>query len=642
MLRICLISLLLLISGPLSARDEGDRIQLQSLIAQANALQLSQQDQWKGLLHYRGRAQRSEISQGPFFLSPEGAADPLAEMEATLMAAFAPIGTDVNTYVSCRYPARMRFLQDALDWTAPQQPVCPNLQRWRRDGDVTGISLVFVSGDLSNPASFFGHFLMKFNEDGEGDLTTDDLSNRSVNFGALVPENENPVSYLVRGLVGGYPSSYSSTSYFEQRHDYGEDQLRDMWEYRLNLSDAQVRLMVDHTWELQDARNTYFFLTRNCAYEFAQLLSLAIDGLTLPEIKLWSTPADLFESLSGMTTATGAPLVADIALVASRQRSFRQAYASLTNAEQQALDELLTALDAGGSTPPSFDTKDPQSQSRILEVALQYTRFGREKHEADSDEATSAQQMQRQLALLRLQQPAGAALEPAPDDISPPTQGHRSSLLQITALSHNKLGEGIEIRLRPAYSDLLSLDAGALPYGGVAMGDTRLLLRNDELSLRQLDLIRIEAFNVSPTALPFDRDAAWTFRIGAEDRDLSCDQCLVGFAEGSYGTSIALGQNAALALFAQGRGIVDGEFDGALEVGPNIQLVGSFGTAIRLAATARHLTSHGLDENDRFEAAIDLRLGDSQTSDVRIRARHLQPDSGQSNSEVGLSASFFF
>lgn len=642
MFRLCLFFLFLLVSGPLGALGASDRAQLQTLIAQAKDLQLSERAQWKGLLHYRGAARRSELRQGPFFLSADGAVNPSAELEATLAAAFAPIGTDVNTAVACRYPARMRYLQDELEWTPPLQPVCPDLQRWRRNGDVKGISLVFVSGDLSNPASFFGHILMKFNEDGEGNLTTDDLNNRSVNFGALVPENENPVSYLVRGLVGGYPSSYSSTSYFEQRHDYGEDQLRDMWEYRLNLSEAQVRLLVDHTWELQDARNTYYFLTRNCAYEFAQLLALAVDGLSLPQIKLWSTPADLFESLSGMTTATGAPLVAGASLVASRQRSFRQAFASLTDAEQQTLDALLSALDAGDSAPADFQAKAPESQSRILEVALQYTRFGREKHEADSTEAISARQMQRQVALLRLQQPAGAALAPAIDDIAAPTQGHRSSLLQITALSHSRLGEGIEIRLRPAYSDLLSLDAGALPNGGVAMGEIRFLLRDDELSLRQLDLIRIAAFNVSPTALPFDRESAWTFRIGVEDRDLACDQCPVGFVEGGYGTSLALGDTAALALFAQGRGITDDDLDGAFEAGPNIQLVGSLGTAFKLAATARHLTSIGMDGNDRFEAAVDIRFGDSQTSDLRLGVRHLQPSQGQGNSEVGLSASFFF
>jgi len=642
MIRICLVVLLIVIAGPLLALETADRTTLKTLIARANALDLSATDRWKGLLHYRGNDRRSEITQGPFFLSPDGATDPAAEMAATLSAAFAPLDADANSYVSCRYPARIRFLQDHLNWRAPHDPVCPDLQRWRRDGKVTGISLVFVSGDLSNPASFFGHILMKFNEAGEGALTTDALNDRSVNFGALVPENENPVSYLVRGLVGGYPSSYSSTTYFQQRHDYGEDQLRDMWEYRLSLTPAQIQLMVDHTWELQDARNTYFFLTRNCAYEFAQLLALAVDGLTLPRIKLWSTPADLFESLSGMTTTSGSPLVADVSLVSSRQRSFRQAYAGLTDVEQKVLAELIEALDEGAPLPQSYDAREEASRSRILEVALQYTRFGREKHEAGSDQANSAQQMQRHVALLRLRQPAGAALTPAPDPLAPPTQGHRSSLLQITPLSHSRLGEGVEIRLRPAYSDLLSLDAGALPFGGVAMGDIRFLVRNDEASLRQLDLIRIAAFNVSPTSLPFDRDSAWTFRIGIEDRDLGCDQCLVAFAESGYGASFAIGDTTALGVFAHGRAVTDEDFDGAFEIGPNIQLVGAVGPSIKFAASVRHLTSEGPDDNSRFEGAFDLRFGDSQTSDVRFRARYLEPENGQNSSEIGLSASFFF
>ena len=618
--------------------------QLADLMTRADLDELHEDRLWRGLLHYRQGRNRSELRPGEFFLSPVGHKNAAAELHATMAAAFHRPEDDPNQHVTCRYPARMKFLQDKLAWQPPYEPDCPDLQRWRRNDRISGISLVFVSGDMSNPASFFGHILMKFNESGDEAFSTQELSNRSVNFGALVPENENPVSYLVRGLVGGYPLSYSSTSYFEQRHDYGDEQLRDMWDYRLNLDADQVSLLVDHTWELQNARNTYYFLTRNCAYEFAQLLSLAVDDLSLPEIKLWSTPADLFEVLTTKTTAEGQPLLADVTLVASRQRNFRQADATLSTEEKDILAALLTAMTAGDGTslPVSFQEADQRTQSRILEVALQYTRFSGEKFTPGSAEALVARRLQGQVALLRLQRPAGRALMAGAPDIAPPTEGHKSSLLQITPLSHSDLGAGLQLRLRPAYSDLLSLDAGALPYSAVSMGDLRILIRDDKVILRRLDLVSIEAFNISPTGLPNDKDNAWRFRIGAEDRDLSCDDCLVGFVEAGLGKSFPVGENAALAVFAQARGVTEDASEGAFEFGPNLNVVGSWGDATKFTLATRYLASYGMEDNERLEADFDIRFGNRQTSDMRFHVRYLSPSKGARRSEIGLSASFFF
>lgn len=647
MFRIFVLLFYVLLANPAVADKHPDTVEPSGLFERALALGLAADPHWRNLLHYRGAgddAQRSEIRPGPFFISPIGDTDPAAELQATLAAAQAPLGENPDDHALCRYPARLRFLQDALAWQPQVRPVCTELQRWRQDGNITSISLIFASGDLGNPASFFGHILMKFNEAGETEQTAKALDDQSVNFGAIVPENENAFVYMVRGLAGGYPSSYSSTSYFQQRHDYGESQLRDLWDYRLNLDPAQVQLLVDHTWELQDARNTYYFLTRNCAYEFATLLSVVLGQPGLPRSKIWSTPADLFQELTEMTHPDGQPVVERVALVASRQRDFRQAYAALTKHEQRLLHALVSNRDpAGAITPPgAFRDVDQASQSRILEVALKYARFGAETFAADSPDAAQAQALQRQLVLLRLGHPAGAALGVPTPDLDPPHKGHRSSLLQVTPLFHTALGFGTELRVRPAYADLLSLDAGALPYSGVAMGDLRLMARDGQVWVRQLDLVRIDAFNVSRTGLPYDRANAWKLRIGAEDRDLSCDQCLVGFAEAGIGRSLVLGDAAAAAVFLATRAVFDRDYDISAEAGPAVGVVWSAGDAFRLSAHARYLATTDDGLHDRLSAGVDMRFGEAQTWDVRFRARYLDPQEADTATEFGLSASFFF
>ena len=646
MLRLSVFLAALFLPAAMQAQTPERLATVETLTEQAAALNLHQEQQWLHLLHYRDpdqRIPRSEISPGPFFLAADGSKNPQAELAATIDAAFAPVPENQNDHALCRYPARMRFLQESLGFTPPDQPLCSDLTRWRRGGKITGVSLVFASGDLGNPASFFGHILMKFDEAGEGTQTPRGLTDRSVNFGAVVPEGDNAAIYMLRGLFGGYPSSYSSTTYFQQRHDYGETQLRDLWEYQLNLSPAQVQLLVDHTWELQDARNTYFFLTRNCAYEFATLISTVLGQTMLPTIKQWSTPGDLFEVLSNTQLADGRPAVTRVTLVASRQQTFRQAYAALNRPEQRALRALLYGLAEGERNPPAFAALDANGQTRVLEVALQYARFGREKYDADSEEAAQARALQSQLVLLRLRQPAGAVITPKSRDVGPPHTGHSTSLLQATPLSNSDLGAGLELRLRPAYADLLSLDAGAVPYAGVSMGEVRLLVRDNHVSLRQLDLLRIDAFNVSPTGLPYDRTRAWKVRLGAEDRDLACDRCLVGFFEGGIGASLPIGERAASAAFLEARAVVGerGRTVGA-EVGPNLAMVASLGEGFRISASARYLVTTGDVDNDRFEAGTDLRFGQSETWDIRLRGRYLEPDTDDPVSELGISASFFF
>ena len=465
-----------------------------------------------------------------------------------------------------------------------------------------------------------------------------------MNFGALVPENKNAFVYMLRGLFGGYASSYSSTTYFQQRHDYGDEQLRDLWVYRLNLSAEEVSLLVDHTWELQDARNTYYFLTRNCAYEFATLLSVVLGMPGLPEGKIWSTPADLFIKLSDMRRPDGAPLVAQVDLVASRQQDFRMSYAALAPQERTALRALLMSprMDAGRLDQSVLTDLDQAARIRVLETALKYARFGTQKFASDPEIAAEARNQQRQLVLLRLAEPAGVGLRGSQSTARPPHEGDRTTLLQYTALQHSKFGFGTEIRLRPAYADVLSLPGGTQPFSGVAMGDLRLMLREDEIWLRRLDVLRVDALNPSPTGLPYDRANAWRFRFGLEDRDLNCDTCTVAFAEGGIGRTALLHENVAAAALLDFRGVVDqsGTLKGA--IGPSLNLVGGAPETFQLSGRAGYYVTSDEESENHFAAEADVRLGANPRWDLRLRARYLKPENEDAASEIGLSFSTFF
>ena len=539
------------------------------LISRARALDLHEARRWQRLLHYKGD-RGSEILPGPFFLDDEGHRGPWRELEATLRGALAPVGEDPDAHALCNFPARVAYLELALDWTAPALH-CPALDEWQSGGRIRSASLILASGDLSNPASFFGHILLKFNE-GEGfDPLSEGLFDRSLNFGAVVPEDENMVLF-------------SHIDFIQHRQDYAENQLRDLWEYQLDLTPEQVRLLVDHAWELREAQTVYYFLTKNCAYEFAELLSLVLDTPLLPDSKIWSAPSDVFEELVNVRQPDGRAAVKDIRRIRSRQNRFRVRYDALTPGEREALDAAVEAglADDVETAQRVLAALPDRALNRVTETGLYYAAFARRYEAADSPARARIVALNRAFLALRLRLPTGQAFADIDTTGRPPHEGHRSALAQVRGLYHSDLGAGVELRLRPVHSDFLSLDPGALPFSELALADVAVLARDDALTLRRADLIRITTLNVSRSRLPYDTAWAWRFRVGAEDRDLACDDCLVGFVEGGIGGS-RMTPDASLAAAALIEARLTSTDEARLRghAGPALQIVGALAPARR-------------------------------------------------------------
>lgn len=173
---------------------------------------LSKEPRWSALLHYKASlwgGKKSIVRSSDFFLSPNGVSHPDEELKATLVAMAGPVTDDPNLHAQCRFPARALWLKRVAPVMASQWPKveCPNYRTFSYSGDIESISLVFATGYLSNPASYFGHPLIKFNLSRAKIPTS--LLDVSVNYGALTPDNENPFVYMARGLFGGYKATFS-------------------------------------------------------------------------------------------------------------------------------------------------------------------------------------------------------------------------------------------------------------------------------------------------------------------------------------------------------------------------------------------------------------------------------------------------
>ena len=208
---------------------------------------------------------RSEIQNPSFFLDPDDNVNPAAELRKTLEALLSPVESIPNNHAQCRFIARFNWLKTKLNFSENSLPNvrCSRFEQWVDLKKIDSISLIFVSAFMGNPASMYGHALLRLNylEDYKGR----NLMAPTFSYGASVDPEDSSISYLFKGLSGGYQGKYADQQFYNFHHEYGETELRDLWEYELNLSKEQQRRVIFHAWEMLvgKVKFSYYFLTDN-------------------------------------------------------------------------------------------------------------------------------------------------------------------------------------------------------------------------------------------------------------------------------------------------------------------------------------------------------------------------------------------
>ena len=256
--------LVLLLLSALSLRAESEDLK-----------QLSKHPRWIRLGHYHQRwilsGVKSFADSPKFFFSEEGKKDPYKELLATIEAFKNPDpGKKFKWHPQCAFPARLKFLKQNTSIQFPQVQ-CKDFDWWYKRIAAKGVSLVFSSYYASNPASMFGHTLLKLNteEDGPGKL-----SDFSVNFAANTGP-EKGLLYIIKGLFGGYYGLFSTEPYYNRVNDYVNGESRDLWEYQLKMDQDAVDWVVKHIWELKtNSYFDYYFFDENCSYVVLKVLEV--------------------------------------------------------------------------------------------------------------------------------------------------------------------------------------------------------------------------------------------------------------------------------------------------------------------------------------------------------------------------------
>ncbi len=486
--------------------------------------------QWQKLLQYNESAV-SEVKNASFFLSPAGATDPVAELTATLHA----FATDPRAM--CLFPGR-HFYLSRHELTPPSDyQHCEAFREWLRADDISSVSLIFADGYLKNPASFHGHLFIRLNS---GTDIDSHLLDTSLNFGAEVPDKVNPVSYILSGLFGGYDSAYSAQPFYRHQLTYGQVELRNLWDYELNLSEDDAFLLSAHLWELSRTEYQYFFAGRNCAYYLARALEVVTEKNLVSSAEWLVLPTQIIRRLN----EPDRDMVRSVTLNESEQKKMQEQYHRLDSASQVVVRKWITA----GQDTALLEPLSADEQKRVLITLASYYSF-RERDEPG--EATHEAAKTRVLNLL-MRLPSGNNHQIAPTG-SAPHGAQPESMLRLSGTRFSEHSNQYSLTYRPTYYDRLQPHVGRLPQSALSMMEFEVSYQDDKLQLDRLWLINIEALNISATGLPADGGDSWLLRSGLQRnklRDINAKASL--FLEGGLGKAWRFGELIPYAML-QGR-----------------------------------------------------------------------------------------
>ena len=504
----------------------GDPAYLQSLLARADALRLADDPTWHALLHYRaprlGGGVRSLADDPSFFLAPEGSRDPRAELAATLAAFFDPPPAIAAAgradpraereaqHPQCRFVARYRWLAEQLAFDPSRLPPapCPRFEEWFASFTPERLTLVFPEAFMNNPASMFGHTLLRV--DATEDAGRRDLLAYAINYAAYT-NGEAGALFAVKGIAGRYPGYFSIAPYYEKVKEYGDWENRDIWEYPLDFTRDEIERVLRHLWELDRVRFDYWFLDENCSYQLLDLLEVGRPGMRLIE----GNPFYLIPADSVRSVVAKAGLGGDVRWRPSAATELRAAADSLSSRDQRRVLRLAS----GRLDPDSEEIAALPEDRRAAVLGLAYDLL---RHRFLSQRVTRSESVELSRRLLAARSRVPYAGQPAPAPARPaasPDQGHGTARVSLESgfWAHEPY---VELRIRPAFHGLLDPQGGYTRGAEIQFLDTALRVLPEESRVRLQELVLLDVLSLAPRDRLFE-PISWRFDTGLRTRLLA-------------------------------------------------------------------------------------------------------------------------
>lgn len=626
--------MLVLFVGQSGAEESPASSYVEELQHRAHTLKLAETREWQLLLHYRADlfgGYTSEQDDPGFFLSPEGKTNPAAELDATLKQFFSEefVGRSKQP-AQCAFIARYHWLKETLAFDeARLKPIrCERFERWIEEFHAQSITLIFPSAFLNNPASMFGHTLLRIDQRGQTEQTR--ILAYTINYAADVPP-EAGAAYPILGIFGGYRGYFSTIPYYLKVQEYRDIENRDIWEYRLNLSDAQLRRLLMHAWELGNAYFDYFFFKENCSYHLLALLDYADPTLHLTdEFLFWTVPADTVRLI-----ASKPGLVSSIAYRPSRSNLIRRKRESSTSTERALTDRI--AQDVGAVTSPEFAQLSLERKAFLLDLASDYLRY-----RIDTIDSAPPDLRERNRAVLTAR--SQLRIPSDPFTVVPfakqPELGHKTSRASVGGGWRND-DTFEELTVRAGYHDLLDPEIGYTPDAQIELASVSLRHYNraDQTRIERATFANV--LSLSPVDALFHAPS-WKINVGMNTiRFGGCQLCSNGVANGGIGAAVESHwlKREVLFAFAEAEANYSHAYEENHRVGGGgtVGMLADLTDRWKLMASGTYLRYALGDKSDDFRWFVGQRYTLSQNWALRLEYNHRDHDN-----DVIFSVQAFF
>ena len=627
--------LLLAPASPVDAGEPPENSYLVELINQGLQSKLASEREWHLLLHYRKDlfgGHTSEQDDPGFFMSPDGKTDPQAELDATLKQFFSKelVGRSRQP-AQCAFIARYEWLRNQLRFDETRLPpmACERFERWFTDFEAQSITLIFPSAFLNNPASMFGHTLLRVDQRGQTDSTR--ILAYTINYAADVPADAG-MAYPIRGIFGGYSGYFSTIPYYLKVREYRDIENRDIWEYRLNFTEHQIRRFLMHAWELGNASFDYFFFKENCSYHLLALLDYADPALHLTdEFLFWTVPADTVRLI-----ASKPGLVSGIAYRPSRSNVIRRKRESLPLGERELAHRIAQEL--GELTSPAFVQLSLTKQAFLLDLASDYLRY---RIDTTDEPPPELKERNRAVLTARSQLRIPSQEFTVVPFAKQPELGHKTSRASVGAgWRNNDTFE--EVAVRAGYHDLLDPEIGYTPDAQIEFASVSLRHYNraDQTRIERATFANV--LSLSPIDSVFHAPS-WKINAGMNTiRFGSCQLCSNGVLNGGIGAAMEsrlaeTGSRCSPSQRPRRTTAVPMKTDHRVGGGGTVGLLADLTERWKLMASGTYLRYALGDKSDDFRWFVGQRYTLSQNWALRLEYNHRDHDN-----DVVFSVQAFF
>ena len=476
----------------------------------AEIKKLSENPQWIKLGHYKNtwRGYRSGFRTG-FFVDDNGYKSPAIELVATINLLYndsAEFVTKHKVHPQCYYLARTQWLNQQLNISQVDRVHCTERDAWKKQLNVSSVSLIFAAGDFGNAASIFGHTFLKINN--PNNQNTKELLDYGIDYSAESDASEG-IFYAVKGLFGMYDGHFAMLPFHQKISDYANIEGRDLWEYHLNFTKEETEFLVNHLLEMENARAPYFFADDNCSTQILRTLEVVRPDANLADgIKNFVVPIDtvklVAKSVHKPTEHSGTmdgSMVSRVQYRPSLKTEFQNSYKKLNSNQRMYFPMLLKTLNFQ-SSENKFDKTEKSELLDTAAAALAVEAFKK---------GINLEEKKYQLYLQRIELGPGKPVAPVAEPVSP-TNTH-----DPVAVSFGALKNGYSFKWRSAFHELEMPHDGLIPHSHAEAisVSAKYSTQTNKLYFDRFTLLQIINLNPSNS---LENNLSWKVRADIQDQ----------------------------------------------------------------------------------------------------------------------------